>query len=50
MFSETTCDCGKTITHPQGVTACCIFWAEAIIGPYFAENETDQATTVTNAR
>jgi len=36
--------------HPQRVTVWCGFWAKGIIGPYFFENETCQAVTVTGAR
>ena len=41
---------GEKQMHPQRVAVWCGFWAEGVIGPYFFENEADQATTVNAAR
>ena len=41
---------GEKQMHPQRVAVWCGFWAGGIIGPYFFENEADQAATVNGAR
>ena len=37
-------------THPKLVTVWCGFWSKGIIGPFFFENEQEEAVTVNGER
>ena len=37
-------------THPKRVTVCCGFWLRGIIGPFFFENEQEEAVTINGDR
>ena len=40
----------KKPTHPKRVTVCSGFWSRVIIGPFFFENELEEAVTVNGDR
>ena len=40
----------KKTTHPKRVTVWCVFWSRGIIGPFFLENEQEEAVTVNGDR
>ena len=42
--------CIEKPTHPKRVTVWCGFWSRGIIGPFFFENEPEEAVTVNSDR